>query len=322
MSFNDPNGEIQTLRGTVPLWPAAVVLGMRIPDWSSPADRGRVDLLVLDLEGKPVAAQDIHVTAKRRISHSHRRRIVGGFYAYENREEFADLGSVCSGRTDARGLLRCEPKAAGPGEILLLAETSDAQGNTARSGASYWAAGSGEDAWFTAGNQDRIDVVPERRNYKAGETARFRVHTPFRDATALIAVEAGGILETFVRPLSRFKPVIDLPVRAEWAPNVYVSVLVVRGRVEPLAWYSLFQWGWREPLAWFRDWWNPQQPTAMVDLAKPSWRMGLAELGVGTESLRLKVEVLPERGDYRPREEATVRLKVSAPEGKPLPAAQ
>jgi hypothetical protein len=319
MTFNDPNGEIQTIHGSVPLWPAALVLGMRIPDWASPSDKGRVDLLVLDLDGKPLAGHEVSVSAKRRLSFSHRRRIVGGFYAYENREEFADLGGVCKGLTDARGLLRCEPKAAGPGEIFLLAETLDAQGNIARSGASYWAAGSGE-AWFTAGNQDRIDVIPEKRSYAAGDKARFRVHTPFREATALIAVEAGGIIETFVRPLSRFNPVIEVPVKAEWAPNVYVSVLVVRGRVEPLKWYSLFQWGWREPVAWFREWWAPQQPTAMVDLAKPSWRMGLAELGVGTESLRLKVDVIPQRTEYRPREEATVRLKVSAPGGKPLPA--
>jgi len=319
MSFNDPNGEIQTIRGTVPLWPAAVVLGMKIPDWSSPSDKGRVDLLALDLDGKPLAGQEFSVTAKRRISHSHRRRIVGGFYAYENREEFADLGTVCSGKSDVRGMLRCEPKVTGSGEIFLLAETRDAQGNPARSGASYWAMGGGDDPWFTAGNQDRIDVVPEQRSYKAGDTARFRVHTPFREATALISVEAGGIIETFVRPLSRFRPVIDIPVKAEWAPNVFVSVLVVRGRVEPLKWYSLFQWGWREPAAWFREWWNPQLPTAMVDLAKPAWRIGLAELNVGTESLRLKVDVLPERTDYRPREEATVRLKVAAPDGKPLP---
>ncbi|MBN8474569.1 MG2 domain-containing protein [Sulfuritalea sp.] len=320
MSFNDPNGELQTIRGTVPLWPAAVVLGMRIRDWSSPADKGRVDLVTLDLDGKPVAGQEIEVSAKRRISHSHRRRVVGGFYAYENREEFADLGAVCSGRSDARGLLRCEPKVPGAGEIYLLAQTRDAKGNVARSGASYWAAGGGDDPWFTAGNQDRIDVVPEQRSYQAGDTARFRVHTPFREATALVSVEAGGIIETFVRPLSRFSPVIEVPVKGEWAPNVFVSVLVVRGRIEPLKWYSLFQWGWREPLAWFRDWWNPQQPTAMVDLAKPAWRLGLAELGVGTESLRLKVEVLPERKEYRPREEATVRLKVSPPAGKTLPA--
>ncbi|NJD33829.1 MAG: alpha-2-macroglobulin, partial [Betaproteobacteria bacterium] len=320
MSFSDPNGEIQTIHGTVPLWPAAVVLGMRIPDWAAAADKGRVDLLALDLDGKPIAGQEIKLVAKRRISHSHRRRVVGGFYAYENREEFADLGTVCSGATAARGLLRCEPKVAGSGEILLLAETRDAQGNLAKSGASYWAAGGGDDPWFTAGNQDRIDVVPEQRSYKAGDTARLRVHTPFREATALVAVEADGIIETYVRPLSRFKPVIEVPVKGEWAPNVFVSVLVVRGRIEPLKWYSLFQWGWREPIAWFRDWWNPQQPTAMVDLAKPAWRLGLAELGIGTESLRLKVEVLPERKEYRPREDATVRLKVSTPDGKAPPA--
>ncbi len=172
----------------------------------------------------------------------------------------------------------------------------------------------------TAGNQDRISIVPEQPNYQIGDTARFRVHTPFLDATALITVEAGGIIDTLVRPLSRYSPIIELPVKASWAPNVFVSVLVVRGRVEPLKWYSFFQWGWREPASWFRQWWNPQHPTAMVDLAKPSWRMGLTPLGVGTERLRLKVEVLPERRDYRPRAEATVRLKVSTADGKPLPA--
>ncbi|MEI6973041.1 MAG: alpha-2-macroglobulin family protein, partial [bacterium] len=252
--------------------------------------------------------------------HRHRRRIVGGFYAYENRDEYLDIGEVCKGLTDARGLLRCEPKTTGPGEILLLAEARDAQGKLARAGSSYWSGGSDEDTWFAAGNQDRIDVIPEQKNYQPGETARLQVRTPFREATALITVEAEGMIETFVRPLSRFKPVIEVPVKAEWAPNVYISVLVVRGRVTPLKWYSLFQWGWREPAAWFREWWNPVQPTAMVDLAKPSWRIGLAEIGVGTAGMQLSVAVQPERTDYRPREEATVRLKVTAPGGKPLRA--
>jgi hypothetical protein len=126
------------------------------------------------------------------------------------------------------------------------------QGNIARTGTSYWVAGGG-DLWFTAGNQDRIDVIPEKRSYAPGEIARFQVRTPFREATALVSVEAGGIIETFVQPLSRFKPVIEMPVKGEWGPNVFVSVLAVRGRVEPLKWYSLFQWGWREPLAGSRN---------------------------------------------------------------------
>ena len=79
---------------------------------------------------------------------------------------------------------------------------------------------------------------------------------------------------------------------------MFVSVLLVRGRVEPLKWYSLFQWGWREPVAWFREWWNPLQPTAMVDLAKPAFKLGLAAIEVGVDAFKLKVEVTPEKQVY------------------------
>lgn len=319
MTFPDPNGEIQTLRGRVELWPAALTVGIKVADWASGNGKNRIEVAALDTEGRPIAGQAVVVKAKRRIDYSHRRRIVGGFYAYENQQEYKDLGEICSGRTDSRGLLLCEPQAGEPGSIYLLAEAKDAQGNVARSSTSYWIAGSG-DLWFTAGNQDRIDVIPEKKSYRPGETARFQVRTPFREATALISVEAGGIVDTFVQPLSRFKPTVEIPVKAAWGPNVFVSVLAVRGRVEPLKWYSLFQWGWREPLAWFKEWWHPDQPTAMVDLAKPAYRLGLGEIAVGTEGFRLKVEVTADKTDYRPRETATVNIRVTTPDGKPAPA--
>ncbi|MDP3540388.1 MAG: MG2 domain-containing protein [Azonexus sp.] len=319
MSFSDPNGEIQTIRGHVELWPASLTVGIKVADWASANGKNRVEVVVLDTAGKPVTGQAVSVKAKRRVDNSHRRRIVGGFYAYENSTDYQEIGEVCAGTTDSRGLLLCEPKAADSGSIYLLAEAKDGQGNIARAGTSYWITGGG-DLWFTAGNQDRIDVIPEKKAYKVGETARFQVRTPFREATALISVEAGGIIETFVQPLSRFKPTVEIPVKAEWGPNVFVSVLAVRGRVEPLKWYSLFQWGWREPMAWFKEWWNPEQPTAMVDLAKPAYRLGLGEIAVGTEGFRLKVEISSDKSDYRPREEATVKIKVTTPDGKPAPA--
>jgi len=52
---------------------------------------------------------------------------------------------------------------------------------------------------------------------------------PFREATALISVEREGILETWVRKISGSGPVIELPVEGRHAPNVFVSVLAVRG---------------------------------------------------------------------------------------------
>ncbi|MCX5870401.1 MAG: MG2 domain-containing protein [Deltaproteobacteria bacterium] len=320
MSFTDPNGETQTISGKVELWPASVVLGLKIDEEDSNKENSiKVKAVALDTTGKPVADQQVSIVARRQIDYSHRRRIVGGFYAYEHHSEFVDLGEVCSGRTDSRGLFLCEPKSTDPGSIHLLAETRDNNGNIARAGNSYWVSGNG-DSWFAAGNQDRIDVIPDKRSYKPGETAAFQVHTPFTEATALISVEAGGIIDTFVQPLSRFNPTVKLPVKTEWGPNVFVSVLVVRGRVQPLKWYSFFHWGWREPASWFKNWWNPQQPTAMVDLAKPAYRIGLAEIGVGTEGFKLQVEVTADKANYQPREQATVRLKVTTPDGKPAPA--
>lgn len=319
MSFADPNGEIQTIHGNVELWPAAITVGIKVADWAASEGKNRIEVVVLDTAGKPLAGQQVSVKAKRRVDYSHRRRIVGGFYAYESTQEYKDLGDICSGKTDSRGLLLCEPKSGESGSVYLLAEAKDGQGNVARSSTSYWVTGAG-DLWFTAGNQDRIDVIPEKKVYAPGDSARFQVRTPFRDATALVSVEAGGIVETFVQPLSRFKPTVEIPVRAEWGPNVFVSVLAVRGRVEPLKWYSFFQWGWREPASWFKEWWNPEQPTAMVDLAKPAYRLGLAEIAVGTEGFRLKVDIAADKTDYRPREEATVKIKVTTPDGKPAPA--
>jgi alpha-2-macroglobulin len=319
MTFSDPNGEVQTIHGSVPLWPANVTVGIKVADWASSNSKNRIEVVVLDLNGKPLPNQSVSVTAKRRVDYSHRRRIVGGFYAYENQQEYQNIGEVCAGKTDSRGLLLCEPSISEAGSIYLLAQARDNQGNTARASASYWLTAKG-DLWFTAGNQDRIDVIPEKRNYQPGETARIQVRTPFRDATALIAIEADGILETLVQPLSRYKPTVEIAVRPEWGPNVYISVLAVRGRVEPLTWLSFFQWGWREPLSWLKEWWAPDQPTAMVDLAKPAYRFGIGNIRVGTEGFKLKVDVTTDKTDYRPREQATVRLRVTTPDGQPAPA--
>jgi uncharacterized protein YfaS (alpha-2-macroglobulin family) len=319
MTFADPNGEMQTLRGTVELWPASVVAGIRVKDWTSVKEGGAVEVVVLDTQGRPLADTAVTVSAKRRVDYSHRKRIVGGFYAYENHTEFKDLGEVCSGRTDVRGKLACAARSTEPGNVYLLAEAKDKDGNAAYAGTSYWVSGGG-DLWFAAGNQDRIDVIPEKRSYAPGETARFQVRTPFREASALVSVEAAGIIDSFVLPLSRFNPTLEIPVKGEWGPNVYVSVLVVRGRVQPIKWYSFFQWGWREPSAWLKEWWNPLQPSAMVDLAKPAWKLGLANIEVGLDAYRLKVDVTPEKRDYRPREIAKVTIKVTQPDGKPVPA--
>ena len=334
MSFADPNGEIQTLRGTVELAPAELVIGLRNSQTQTTAGSETVTLVVLDRKGQPVAGQPVKLQGKRRIDYSHRRRIVGGFYAYDNHHEYVDLGTICKGVSDSRGQFDCVVPAQGKagGVVALLAETQDAKGRTAIAGTGLWI-GSGAESWFGGDNQDRIDVIPEQRDVRPGQTARLQVRMPFAEATALVTVEADGILDSRVMPLSRHDPVIELPVKAEWGPNAYVSVLVVRGRVQPLHWTSFFRWGWREPLAWWRDWRTPKEPTAMVDLARPAYRIGLASLQIGQSGFALDVGVTarplatdpsdPASAEiYRPRGRAEVQVQVRLPDGSPAANAE
>jgi len=84
------------------------------------------------------------------------------------------LARVCEGETDAKGLLFCEFASPVSGELLVEVRATDAGGNVAVSNSSVWVAGGGE-WWFDVSNDDRMDVLPERKRYEPGETAVLQV---------------------------------------------------------------------------------------------------------------------------------------------------
>lgn len=77
----------------------------------------------------------------------------------------------------------------------------------------------------------RIDVIPDKKNYATGETAKLLVKTPIT-GHALVTVERKGIRRSFTRKISTQQSVIDIPIEDEDAPNVFVSVLIIRGLVD------------------------------------------------------------------------------------------
>lgn len=321
MTFNDPNGEVQTIAGSVDVWPAEVLVGALVKR-EEDADRS-LEIIALDRSGKPRAGVSVRATGKHHWEFVHRKRILGGFYSYESESHDDDLGVVCDGKTNAEGKLSCPLTAKQAGQINILVQAEDGKGGVSLAGTSYYNARAG-DFWFDQADQDRMDVVPERKDYQPGDMARFRVETPFHDATALISIEREGIVETLVRPLRREDPVVEMRVGENWGPNVFVSVMVVRGRVAEVPWYSFFQWGWRKPTVWWAAWRANQQeaapPTAMVDLSRPAFKLGITRLDVGMKGARLLVDVNADKAVYAPRGQATVKVRVRLPNGQPAPA--
>lgn len=324
-SYADPNGEVQTLRSVQVLWPAGVLAGIKTEGWVSASQKIRFQALALGLDGKPLANVPLEVKASAQVTTTSRKRMVGGFYTYDNKTEVKDMGSVCSGKSDSRGLLLCEARLGEPGSVELVATAKDAQGNASQAASTVWVTRQGE-LWFGGENHDRIDVLPEKKGYNPGDVARFQVRMPFRHATALVAVEREGILETQVVQLHGDDPTVSLQVKPGWGPNVYVSVLALRGRLREVPWYSFFSWGFKAPREWWTAFWFEGReyvaPTALVDLSKPAFRLGLAEIRVGTQAHELAVAVKADKDAYPVRGQARVTITARLPDGKPAANAE
>ena len=324
-TYADPNGEVQTLRSTQTLWPAAVVAGIRTEGWVSSSQKIKFQALALDLAGKVQADVNLQVSAVARITTTSRKRMVGGFYSYDNKTEIKDLGKVCDGKSDSRGLLLCETKLGEAGEVELIVTATDKDGNSIQAASSVWVTKQGE-LWFGGEDHDRIDLLPEKKNYQPGETAKLQVRMPFRFATALVSIEREGIVDTQVVQLNGQDPTINVKIAEGWAPNVYVSALVLRGRLREVPWYSFFSWGYKAPREWWTAFWYEGReyvaPTALVDLSKPAFRLGVAELRVGTKAHQLDIKVTANKESYAIRTTATVTISAKLPDGKPAANAE
>ncbi len=306
MEYADANGELLTTSGHVRLVPSSINLGIRREGWAGSSDQLRFRVVALDLKGQPRARQAVKVSLYQSTRYSFRKRLIGGFYAYETTRETRRLAPLCQGQTDAQGLLTCEVAPGVSGEIVLCAETADADGRPSGATTTVWVYGK-EDTWFGGTSGDRMDVLPEQKSYEAGDTAKLQVRMPFRDATALVTVERQGVLSSFVTHLAGEQPVIEVPITGAYAPNIFVSVLAVRGRVAH---------GGKPGTKLSKD----EEITALVDLNKPAYRLGIAAIKVGWKPHRLDVRVSSDHAIYKVRDRAPVKVHVSRADGGPLPA--
>ncbi len=298
MEYSDPSGEVHAAAGGSAWFPSAVLIGMASESWASNSDKVSLKLAALDTAMRPAAgvAYTVHGWYKR--SFVHRKRLVGGFYSYDTRYDTVELGELCRGSSDGNGMATCEfkppkdEKQQRGGELILEARAADSGGRPSHAVTSVWL-GNNEEVWFEQDNDDRIDVLPEKKRYEPGDTALLQVRMPFREATALVSIEREGIIDRFVMPISGRDPTVRVPIKAHYGPNAYISVFVVRGRVGDV------------------------QPTALVDLGKPAYKLGIAEIAVGQKGYELAVKVDADKPVYKTREEVVARVRVTRPDGTP-----
>ncbi|WP_374029551.1 alpha-2-macroglobulin [Bdellovibrio bacteriovorus] len=293
VEYKDPNGEIQNAVRSFSLWPANVVLGIKSKSWWATADLVEFEVVALDLMQRPLVKQKVQVDLYTSRYYTHRKRLVGGFYAYEDFQEYRKIGELCKGETNDKGLFSCAGKSKVSGSVIAVVTTKDKDGRESAANVTQWILRTGETQWFGSDDHDRADLVPFKKSYEPGETAEFQLRTPFPQAKVLVTVEREGVLSTEIVDVKGDRPIIRVPIKKEYAPNVVVSAFAIRGRL------------------------NDPKPTALVDLGKPAFKLGMTNIKVGRKENTLKVSVQTDRKKYKAREKATVTVKVQDAQGKP-----
>lgn len=295
MEYPDPSGEVKTVGSQVSILPGEKIIGLATESWFSEPGKTKVKGIIVDPLGKVQKDHPYTLEAFQTNSFTHRKRLVGGFYSYDSKTEIAALGKVCEGRSDDSGHFECEPKGLPAGYINLQAKTTDEKGRVTYASVGVDIFEKGAESWWVPSDSDRIDLLPEKKKYEPSEKAKIVVRTPYPLSTVLVTVEREGVLDSFVTELHRDRPVIEVPLKGNYAPNVFISALLVRGRV------------------------GDPQPTALLDLAKPVMKMGMAQLKVGWKAHELLVNLKASQTQYKAREKVPVTIQVKTAIGATLP---
>ena len=178
-----------------------------------------------------------------------------------------------------------------PGKHILTFSGTDRDGKEFRTAVIHHVYGTKEYPWAYQ-NGMLIKLVPEKKRYRPGETARVLVLSPI-EGTALVTLEREGVLRHFTRELSAEDPVVEIPVTEGDAPNAFVSVLVIKGS--------------RDSQRKHKD---------------PILRLGYCELMVENTRERLQIAMEVSGHEHRPGEEVAIEGVVRDSQGQAVEGAE
>ncbi|HYF34432.1 MAG TPA: alpha-2-macroglobulin family protein, partial [Prosthecobacter sp.] len=276
---------------------SAFLLGLRGPQFFGTAGADMpLEIAAVDAEGKPgPAGVKVDVKIERQEYHTLKIATAGGGTTTKDqvilREELKQTVELKPASPNSPPIAALTFKPAKGGSYFLTAESTDGQGKKVLSRLPLYVIGGGEFPWAME-DGSRIQLQPEKKSLKPGEEAVIVVKTPIA-GNALVTVERNRIHSHFITPVSPDQPIIRVPVQEGEAPNIFVSVIVIRG--------------------------SQASPKAHK---MPEYKVGYCELEVESHLKELTVTAKPDRGEVQPAESLSVTTTVTDHAAKPVANAE
>jgi hypothetical protein len=289
-SVLDVNRQAWAASTSLLVHPADVYIGLKSDRYF--VERGtplRIDFIVTDLDGKPVAGRPVEMTAARLVWKS----IDGQWQQVETDVQQCTQISVAEPGS-------CEFGTPLGGSYQITALVTDAQGRKNQTRFTRWVSG-GEIRPSRSLEQEQVTLIPDKETYAPGDTAEILVQSPFAPAEGLLTVSRSGILYS-----ERFS--IDasgsttLRVRIEEAhlPNLNIQVDLngASARVD-----------------------DQGQPTEGLP-ARPAFASGTLKLSIPPLGRSLDLQVAPLLTELEPGGATSLNVTLKDAAGNPVPGAE
>jgi alpha-2-macroglobulin len=243
-----------------------------------------VSSIVSDLDGKLAAGREVRM-------HSAPLEWKQARGQWKQVEGTAEECTVKSGSDAVKCTFR--PKAGGV--YRVTARVYDDRERPNESELTLWVAG-GKNPPRRDVSQEKAELIPDRKEYRAGETAEILVQSPFVPAEGLLTLRRSGIVRTERFHMNEPSHTLRVPIEEGYTPNVYVQVDLVGAAART----------------------NDKGEEDAKLPKRPAYASGQLNLTVPPLARRLQVTATPRDKALEPGGETTVAVEVRDAAGRPV----
>jgi len=276
-------------RTSVLVHPAGLYVG--VAAGSSVVRSGKplaADLVVVDWAGKRLAGREIEVSLVRR-EWKNTFDPETGRWTSAVVDEDAGAQKVVSGPNGEAKVSFTPEKG---GSYRIVARARDPQGRISQSARFVFVIGDQYVSWLRE-DGDRINLVSDKASYAPGDTAEILIPSPFaEDHLALVTVERGRIVQYEIIQVRGGTAVYRLPIMDRYAPNIFVSVVVMKGMTG----------------------------AGLIGAELADYKAGMVELTVKPVAQVFSVTITPDRKLLQPGETVEFAIRATDAGGRPVAA--
>ncbi|MFH1444339.1 MAG: Ig-like domain-containing protein [Candidatus Peregrinibacteria bacterium] len=295
--ITDANNQVVANRVSVPVHKADAYVGVRMEDYVvTPGTDASVAVITVKPDGTPLPNTKVTLNLYNRKWNSIKKKGVDGEYYFDNTPEDTFVRAV-KVTTDESGKAKATVRPDQGGEFRVVAIVEDGEGREAKAATSLYAWSSTYVNWPHE-NNNRIELKPDKPEYRIGDTATLLIQSPFQgeNVKALVTVEREQIIRKELITIASNAQKISVPITEDLAPTAYVSIIILKPRI------------------------GETFDENGLDTGAPAFRIGYAKLPIETTRKRLTIAVQTNQEKYLPGEKVTVKLTATDWQGKPARA--